>query len=213
MDFAEIIREVCVDSKEEALKAQKLGADRIELCSRLDLEGLTPSHETIKEVISLLHIPIKVMIRPRQGDFVYTKEEIDIMAQSIDYCKLNGASGVVFGVLDRSGNLDLPSIQLLAERAKPMEVTIHKAIDQTNDPVQAIKQLRALHLVDSVLTSGKAPTADEGKEVIKEMMLAAGEDLKIVVAGKVKYDNLAYLHKNINALEYHGRNIIEKPLI
>ena len=89
-----------------------------------------------------------------------------------------------------------------------MEVTIHKAIDKSNDPVQAIKELVTLGNIHSVLTSGKAPTANEGSEVIRAMIKAAGDRLNIIVAGKVKNNNLAILHQKISAREYHGRNIM-----
>lgn len=208
MDITGIIREACVETVAQALKAQQLGADRVELCSRLDLDGLTPSEKTITEAVNSLQISVKVMIRPREGDFVYNSDEIATMLRSIDYCKINKVSGIVVGVLDHSGNLDLGAIRRLADKAAPLPVTIHKAIDQTNDPVQAIEQLKSLNNVDAVLTSGKALTAEEGKEMIKEMIRAAGDDLKVVVAGKVKYDNLAHLHREINATEYHGRKIV-----
>ena len=208
LDFTKIIREACVETIDEAVKAQELGADRIELCSRLDLDGLTPPYEMIKAAQEVLKIPVKVMIRPREGDFIYNAGEIETMLRSIDFCKINKLAGVVFGVLDAHGNLDLGAVKLLAAHAAPMNVTIHKAIDETNDPVQAIKQLTSLGTVHAVLTSGKADTAENGQKVIIEMLQAAGESLTIIVAGKVKNDNLESLHQTINAREYHGKRIV-----
>ena len=208
MDSTKIIREACVGNIDQAIKAQELGADRIELCDRLDLDGLTPTEDMIIEAVNLLQIPIKVIIRPREGDFVYNASEMEVMMHSIDCCKANNVEGVVFGVLDGNGSLDLQAIALLAEKAAPMKVTIHKAIDQIDDPIQAIKDLKSLGNVHSVLTSGKAPTADEGQEMIKQMIEVAGDSLDIIVAGKVRHNNLEYLHKKINAREYHGRNIM-----
>lgn len=208
LDFTKITREACVETIDEALKAQELGADRIELCSRLDLDGLTPPDEMIMAAQKVLNIPVKVMIRPREGDFVYDSGEIETMLKSIDFCKTQKVAGVVFGVLDVGNELDLAAVKLLASHAAPMHVTIHKAIDETNDPVEAIKQLRSLGTVHAVLTSGKAATAENGQEMIKAMMQTAGESLTIIVAGKVKYDNLESLHQKINAREYHGKRIV-----
>ena len=208
MDYSKIIREACVENVDQALQAQVLGADRIELCGRLDLDGLTPSEETISGAVRLLTIPVKVMIRPREGDFHYNTEEMDAMLESIDYCKQQNVSGVVFGVLNDQGELDMEAIKLLADRAAPMEVTIHKAIDYVKDPVAAVKALRSLHKVCAVLTSGKAETAYEGQDIIREMIQAAGNDLHIIVAGKVREDNIEALHKKIKASEYHGRKIV-----
>ena len=197
-----------METVDEALKAEELGADRIELCDRLDLDGLTPSDETITKAVNSLQIPVKVMIRPRAGDFVYNAKEIEMMLRTIDYCKINKVAGIVFGVLDHMGDLNLESIRYLAEKAAPMTVTIHKAIDYTNDPVREVERLRSLGNIHAVLTSGKAITADKGKAVIKEMIQAAGESLTIIVAGKVKYNNLESFHQKINAREYHGKNIV-----
>ncbi|MDN5213990.1 copper homeostasis protein CutC [Fulvivirgaceae bacterium BMA12] len=208
MDYSEIVREACVENVDQALQAQQLGADRIELCDRLDLDGLTPPDETIAEAVRLLAIPVKVMIRPRGGDFNYNPDEIAVMLDSIDYCKRQNVSGVVFGAVNDSGDLDMESIGLLADRAAPMEVTIHKAIDQVNDPVDAVSKLKSLPNISAVLTSGKAPTAKEGKEVLREMIQMAGDSLNIIVAGKVKADNIEALHREINAREYHGRKIV-----
>lgn len=198
-----------MENVDQAIRAQELGADRIELCGRLDLDGITPSDETIDRVLGSVQIPVKVMIRPRGGDFVYNSREIEMMIEKIRYCKAKKVPGVVFGALDEKGGLDLGSISLLAKEAAPMEVTIHKAIDLTIDPVEAVRELRSLDNIDSILTSGKAPTADEGKEVIKAMIEAAEDRLEIIVAGRVKYSNLEDLHKKIHAREYHGRNIME----
>ena len=198
-----------MENVDQAIRAQELGADRIELCDRLDLDGITPSDETIDRVLESVQIPVKVMIRPRGGDFVYNSREVEMMIEKIQYCKAKKVPGVVFGVLDEKGGLDLESISLLAKEAAPMEVTIHKAIDLTIDPVEAVRELRSLNNIDSILTSGKAPTADEGKEVIKAMIEAAEDRLEVIVAGRVKHNNLEDLHKKIHAREYHGRNIME----
>lgn len=200
--------EACVESLEEAILAEKKGAERIELCSRLDLDGLTPDRKLIKQVINHLRIPVKVMIRPRPGDFIYTADELSIMKDEIQFCKQAGAQGVVFGILDKTHNLNLDQIQLLAELASPLEVTIHKAIDLTPDPTTSLTELMPFRNITAVLTSGGAATAMEGKETIKKMLQASKGKINIVAAGKITNKNLAEIHQLIRAHEYHGRRIV-----
>jgi len=200
--------EACVESLEEAILAEKKGAERIELCSRLDLDGLTPDRKLIKQVINHLRIPVKVMIRPRPGDFVYSADELSEMKDSIQFCKEVRAQGVVFGILDKTHNLNLDQIQLLAELASPLEVTIHKVIDLTPDPTTSLTELMPLRNITAVLTSGGAATAMEGKETIKKMLQASKGKINIVAAGKITNKNLAEIHQLIRAHEYHGRRIV-----
>lgn len=200
--------EACVESLEEAVRAEHLGADRIELCSRLDLDGLTPERELIKQVVHKVHIPVKVMIRPRTGDFVYSTDELSAMKDDIQFCKQAGAQGVVFGILDKANHLNLDQIQQLADEASPLEVTIHKAIDLTADPVASLTELMKLRNITAVLTSGGATTALEGKEIIKKMLQTAKGTINIIAAGKITNDNLAEVHHLIGAHQYHGRRIV-----
>jgi copper homeostasis protein len=202
-----MILEACVESVKEAILAEKRGANRLELCSRLDLDGLTPERELIEQVMHNVHIPIKVMIRPRAGDFVYSTDELSAMKDYIRFCKQVGAQGVVFGLLDKDDHLNLDQIQLLADEASPLEVTIHKAIDLTADPVTSLMELMKLRNITAVLTSGGATTALEGKEVIKKMLQVSGGKIQIIAAGKITNVNLTEIHHLIGAHEYHGRKI------
>ena len=130
------------------------------------------------------------------------------MEEAILLCKRLGAPGVVFGALRPDGSLDLPLIRELALLAKPMNVVIHKAIDQTPDPVEALGQLLELGVVDKILTSGGAPTAREGADTLQQMLNLAADRLEIIVAGKVTNENLEDLHGLFGAREYHGRRIV-----
>ena len=103
----QIIKEVCVDSLDDAINAEKNGANRIELCGRLDLDGLTPSKDLIKSAFSILKIPIRVMIRPKHPSFVYSEDEISTMIDDIKFCKNLGLDGVVFGCLDEEYNFEI----------------------------------------------------------------------------------------------------------
>jgi copper homeostasis protein len=203
-----MIIEACIETLEEALLAESRGAHRVELCADLAQGGLTPSYDLIQETVERLSIPVKVMIRPRGGDFVYTGEEVEEMLKSIAYCKKIKASGVVFGALDRSNELNLMLIETLSMAALPLEVTIHKAIDLTSDPVAAVKSLIKIPGIHSVLTSGKSPTAQEGIPILREMIALSDGQLEIVVAGKVTDQNISFLHEELGARAYHGRKIV-----
>ncbi len=125
-----MIKEACVENFDEALLAERRGADRIELCSDLASEGLTPSPELMQKTCSALKIPVMVMIRPRAGNFVHSEAEINRMKKEIDLAKQAGAAGVVFGILTEENTIDTEKTKLLAKYAFPLPVTFHKAIDE-----------------------------------------------------------------------------------
>lgn len=202
-----MILEACVETLEEALKARERGAHRIELCSRLDLDGLSPSEELVREVCAALIIPVMVMIRPREGDFVYSEDEITVMLREIDRAKALGASGMVFGVLTTDNQIDMDQCRRLAERAFPLPVTFHKAIDTMEDPVMGVRQLLECGGITRILTSGGKPTAREGAGKIREMRTAAAGRIIILVAGKVTGDNVEEIEALTGAEEFHGRRI------
>jgi len=203
-----IIREACVETFQEALKAEEQGAERIELCARLDLGGITPSYALIESVRKVLSIPVMVMIRPRGGNFVYDPMEIKIMRQNIDACKEMGVSGVVFGLLSQSGNVDLTRTQQLADYAAPLDVTFHKAIDDTPDPVEAVADLLKVKGIYRVLSSGGADAALMGASVLNEMIKRANSKIIIMAGGKVASENLSEIARIIPTTEFHGRKIV-----
>ena len=184
----EPVKEVCVESFQEAVRAVEAGATRIELCENLSCGGTTPSYGTIKKTIEKLHVPVMVMIRPRGGDFCYTKEEFEIMCDDLRMCNLLGASGAVFGLLMPSGRIDIRRTSELVNLSHRMPITFHKAIDDCTDLVQAVDFLKQIG-ISRILTSGGQPTAMEGSEMLRKMIQIAGEELKIIVAGKVTWEN------------------------
>lgn len=202
-----MIREKCIGSFLEALEAQELGAERVELCDNLAEGGTTPSYGTIKMVVEKLNIPAFVIIRPRGGDFYYTPEEIEIMKEDIKLCKELGVKGVVIGALNRDNTINYGAIKEMIDLAKPMSITFHKAIDELENPVTEVKKLANLG-VNRILTSGTKETALEGKNILREMIKEAGEDIIIIVAGKVTKDNLNEISNLIPAKEYHGKKIV-----
>ncbi len=203
-----MIKEACVETLEEAFWAEKLGANRIELCSDLANDGLTPSVELMQKTCSSLKIPVMVMIRPRAGNFVYSENEIVQMKHEIDLAKNAGAFGVVFGLLTSENNIDKKNTRILAEYAHPLPVTFHKAIDELENPVEGVSVLKEINGIKRILTSGGKPTAMEGQEIIRKMIEVAGEQLIILVAGKVLDSNVEEIQKLTGAMEFHGRRIV-----
>jgi copper homeostasis protein len=203
-----MIKEACVETFEEAVLAEKRGATRIELCSDLANDGLTPSFELMKKTISNLTIPVMVMIRPRAGNFVYSEKEIGEMKSEIDLAKKAGANGVVFGLLNSYNKVDFKNTQLLAEYASPLPVTFHKAIDELKNPVEGVIELLKIENVKRILTSGGLSTALEGQETIRKMIQTAGDKIIILVAGKVLDSNVEEIRKITGAKEFHGRRIV-----
>ncbi|MFZ8014497.1 copper homeostasis protein CutC [Fusobacterium watanabei] len=202
-----MIKEACVESFEKALEAQNNGADRIELCENLSVGGTTPSYGTVKICLEKLNIPIFPMIRARGGNFVYSKDEIEIMKEDIKVFKDLGVKGVVLGCLTSDNKIDLELTKTLVNLAYPMEITFHKAIDEISNPLDYIDDLVDIG-IKRILTSGGKATALEGKDLINEMIKKSNGRLKIVVAGKVTKENLNELSNLISADEFHGKLIV-----
>jgi copper homeostasis protein len=203
-----MIKEACVETFEEAALAEQRGASRIELCSDLANDGLTPSAAVIQKTCSSLRIPVMVMIRPCAGDFVYSEKEIMQMKTEIRLAKQLGAAGVVFGLLTPENKIDEKNTRLLAEYAQPLPVTFHKAIDELADPVEGAKILSTVPGITRILTSGGKPTALEGLETIREMMEVSKNKITILVAGKVLDTNIEKIQQLTGAEEFHGRRIV-----
>ena len=200
--------EACVETLEECIYAQHAGADRLELCSHLELDGLTPSLELVRQVLQAVDIPVMVMIRPRGGDFVYTQDELDQMKAEIRQMKALNVAGLVFGALTPEGQIDRAATSRLAQEASPFPVTFHKAIDAAPDPVAALKTLLDIGGIQRVLTSGGAPTAWEGQEDLRQMVASAGGQIQIIAASKVTASNRDQIQQATGAVELHGRRIV-----
>ncbi|WP_291647616.1 copper homeostasis protein CutC [Clostridium sp.] len=200
------IYEACVGNYNEAVRAEDLGANRIELCDNLLEDGTTPSFGTIKKAVEKLNIPIMVIIRPRGGNFEYSEDEADIMIQDIKLCKDLGAHGVVIGAL-KGNTIDLDLTKKMVEAAKPMKVTFHMAFDSIDDKKSAIDDLVKLG-VDRILTKGGCENALEGKDKLKELVDYA-EDRIIIMPGKgVNKDNREYILEYTGAKEIHGTKVV-----
>lgn len=203
-----MIFEACVETPEEALLAWKRGVHRIELCSRLDLDGLTPPLEMVRRVCSEVNIPVMVMIRPRQDDFTCDEGELSIMADQIREARAAGAAGVVFGLLTHDRRIDVRRTSALAECSEGLMVTFHKAIDRLDDPVEGVRVLKKVKGIHRILTSGGKETAELGAHVIRDMIKVADGQITIVAAGRITLENRMQIASLTGADELHGRRIV-----
>ena len=202
------ILEACVETIQQGLLAENNHADRIEFCYRLDLGGVTPDHDLIRTAVNTIKIPIKIMIRPRGGDFIYSDSEVDKMKSDIKYCKSIGVEEIVLGALNKKGEVDYKLTQMLAKLAFPMKVTFHKAIDAVNNFMSSLKALSTIENIGSVLTSGTKENALAGKDYIKLASKEFSGSLNIVAAGSITNQNLKDIHSELNMKEYHGKKIV-----
>jgi copper homeostasis protein len=205
--------EICVDSVESAIAAEKGGADRVELCSALNEGGLSPSLGLMRAVRSKIRIGMYVMIRPRGGDFVYSPSEIESMLTDISAAADEGADGVVLGLLKPDGAVDVQQTSLLVAQAAPMRVTFHRALDMARDLDDALKAIIKTG-AHRILTSGAAPTAASGAARIASLVSAAGPNLGVMVCGHVRPENVSEIALSTGAREFHAslRRPIPSPM-
>ena len=163
------ILEVCVDSYASAMAAIRGGADRLELCTALAVGGLTPSPALLSQIRQVSSIPVRCLMRPRGGDFLYTKEEIRQMAMEIVMLRQAGAEGFVIGCLTPFGDLDRDAMKPLLEAADGCGLTLHRCIDVSVNPVKTYRDAGELG-IDTVLTSGAAGNCLTGMELIARLI-------------------------------------------
>ncbi|OAV45584.1 copper homeostasis protein CutC [Lewinella sp. 4G2] len=195
--------EVCLQSPEDALEAQRGGAQRLELCAALVEGGITPSLASIQQCRDLVDIDIMVMIRPRGGDFLYSERELEVMHRDIEHCVRIGVTGVVFGVLDEVGNVALPQVQSLVATAGGLQKTFHRAFDVARDPWEALEQLVEVGM-DRILTSGQAGTVPEGIALIRELVAKAGNRIGILPGCGITPANVVDVLQGTGATEFHA---------
>lgn len=187
-----VIVEVVCYSIEDVLRARQGGAQRVELCSDPGAGGTTPSAGFIKQSVALGDVDVMVMIRPRGGDFLYTREELAVMHEDIKLAAKLGAKGVVFGVLDQEGFFDNLAMSSLIQLAKSLhlEVTCHRAFDVARDPEEALLALIDLG-VDRLLTSGQAQRAVDGIPLLERLVHLASGKIAIMPGGGVRPDHVS----------------------
>ena len=195
-----MIIEVCAESYEYALKAEKAGADRIELCKDLHLDGLTPDYESAKRTIDTLDIPVFILIRPRGGDFIYSHEEFELMKRDILRFRKMGCKGIVSGVLNSYNSIDIKKTKELVELSRPLEFTFHRAFDKVNNPLNEIENLIELG-IDRVLTSGQKEKAIDGLVLLKQLNSISNNRIKIMPGSGINKSNIVNF---VNFEEIHG---------
>jgi len=189
-----IVTEICVDNFDKALQSQESGASRIELCASLIEGGITPALSLTKLVCEKLKIPVNVMIRPRAGDFLYNNTEFELMQTDIMDAKNAGAAGVVFGILNADGSIDIDRCRYLINIARPMQVTFHRAFDMTVDPFLALEEIISIG-ADILLTSGQRQVAEDGLELIRELVKRSNNRIQVMAGGGVNAVNVLLLHE------------------
>jgi copper homeostasis protein len=205
-----MVFEICAVNIQSALAAERAGAHRIELCSALDVGGLTPSQGLIRAAVHQLKIPVNVLIRPREGHFCYSENELDIMLDDIHFCREAGAKGVVVGALTIENQLDIPKMQAMKTMADDMEIVCHRAFDFTADPGVALEQLIALGY-RRVLSSGQSATAWVGRFLLKKLIEQAANRITVMPGAGISADNIQDLAGTTRAQEFHftGKKKIE----
>lgn len=201
--MSDALLEIAANSVVSACAAQDGGAGRVELCSALELGGLTPSHATIALARERLRIPLYVLIRPRAGNFLYDDSDIETMRRDIETCAMLGCDGVVLGVLDAEGDVDVARCRTLIEAAGHMGVTFHRAFDLAREPYRALEDIVALGC-ERVLTSGGQSSAIEGARLIRELTTRSAGRLSVMPGAGVQAGNIAALAAATGASEFHA---------
>ena len=195
---------------ESCITAQDAGANRIELCASPGEGGTTPSYAFIKAAREKLHIDLYAMIRPRGGDFLYSKEEFEIMKKDIAICKENGCNGIVTGILTKEGKVDKKRCRQLLELAYPLKATFHRAFDRVNDPFQALEDVIDLGF-ERILTSGLKPKASEGADLLSQLIKQSNERIIIMPGSGINSQNIISIAKITGAREFHSSASVSIP--
>jgi copper homeostasis protein len=198
----QVLIEVCVDSAASAMAAERGGANRVELCSSLGEGGVTPSLGLLEVVRQKVLIGLHVIVRPRGGDFLYDQDEVEAMRRDIVRAKNSGADGVVFGILDADGNVDVERTRQLVELARPMSVTFHRAFDMSSNLLQALEDV-CTSGADRILTSGAEASCEQGEQMIAQLVRAARGRVTIMAAGGIRHNNVAGVIERTRVREIH----------
>lgn len=205
--------EVCADSVRSAVEAQAGGADRIELCSGLVIGGLSPSAAMFEQVKKNVDIPVRVLLRPRFGDFCYDGYEFETLKEEVCLFREAGADGVVIGILKPDGRLDTDRMKELVECAKsesksgkrPCAVTFHRAFDVCRNPYEALRQCIELG-IDTILTSGQKDSAWNGRELLKELVREAAGEIEILAGAGISPEVIGKLADYAGVTSFHMGN-------
>jgi copper homeostasis protein len=194
--------EAAVETVAHARLAEEHGAGRIELCESLEVAGVTPRVDLIRDVRAAIEVPLHVLIRPRAGNFIYDATEVGAMCRAAQEARRAGADGLVVGALTRSGAVDRAAIEALREAAGPLPLMAHRAVDAAVDLLEAVETLAALG-VERVLTSGGAPTAEEGLPGLRQLVSTLGDRIVILAGGWIRPGNALRIVQATGVREVH----------
>jgi copper homeostasis protein len=199
---ASCLLEIAIASVERARAAERGGAHRLELCADLEVGGLTPNIELLRDVRSTVELPIHVLVRPRAGNFTYNPAEFARMKKQIKTIRGENVQGIVTGVLLQDGSVDKERTRELVALASPMQVTFHRAFDETKDLAAALEDM-VLTGAHRVLTSGGAANAQSGAPVLRSLIQQAGDRIIVLPGGGLHPGNLAEVARATGASELH----------
>lgn len=194
--------EVCANSLESSIEAEKGGACRVELCAGIPEGGTTPSYGEIATARETMKIQLNVIIRPRGGDFLYSPLEHRIMLKDIEACRKLNVDGVVIGALNADGDIDMKRCRELIEAAGEMDITFHRAFDMCRDPFESLERVIELGC-KRILTSGGKPRAEQGVKLIKELAEQSAGRLSIMPGSGINENNIREIAEATGAKEFH----------
>lgn len=197
------ILEICCADIRSVIEANRGGADRIELCTALELDGLTPSIGMIERAVAAGPVPVRVLIRPRPGDFVYLPPEVDVMESDIRQCRHTGVDGVVIGALMPDGRVDIDTCRRLIDAAGGLHITFHRAFDVCAHPLDALEQIISLGC-DTLLTSGQQPRAIDGIPLLHTLVEQSSGRIDIMAGSGVNPANAAEILSATGCPCIHG---------
>ncbi|MFK7757755.1 MAG: copper homeostasis protein CutC [Flavobacteriales bacterium] len=195
--------EICIDSVESAIIAEKAGADRLELCENLIQGGVTPSSGKIHQIVQAVSIPVRVLIRPRAGDFKYSKNELDIIAADIEFCANTNCEGIVAGALTADSEIDEKLLSSWKSLAREKKLVFHRAFDLAKNPSMACQKLINAGF-DTILTSGQQNSALEGARVLSALQRDYGSRINILAGGGIRASNISEIHKKMGITHFHS---------
>lgn len=204
-----VVKEVCVDNLKDAILAYDGGANRIEYCSNLGQDGLTPNFDELLTLSKTIPIPIRCMLRPHSNSFTYNKDDIERIIKTINFCKKNKIDGVVFGCLNAENEIDFSTLKLISKITKPLKLIFHKAIDFTPDFNKSLRDLIDSKMVDGVLTTGGKQKAIDNLELLSKISKISPKNFEFIACGNITYKNYDYIHSIVKSKFYHGKKIIK----
>jgi copper homeostasis protein len=198
-----IVFELCAETLDACLVARVGGADRIELCTALDVGGLTPDHELVAEAVHRSGLPVHVILRPHAGGFHYSAADFDSICEELQHAQRLGVSGVAFGILHADGAVDVERTRILVDLARPLETTFHRAFDATPDLNQALEDVIATGC-NRLLTSGGAPDVLTGADVLARLVTQAADRIQIAAGGGLRLENAQTVARITQTRHFHG---------